>query len=140
MLGVYLYPLAKCILILCDGGGSNNSGHYIFKEDLEKTAFELGVDIRIAHYPPYCSKWNPIEHRLFPFVSKELRGANYTSIDKVVQCIKRTKTKTGLQVIVTTNDKIYQTGRKYNDGYKDKMNIVFDEYLPKWNYTAKAMN
>lgn len=139
MLGVYLYPIAKCILILCDGGGSNSNAHYIFKEDLEKTALELGVDIRIAHYPPYCSKWNPIEHRLFPFVSKELRGANYTSIDKVVQCIKRTKTKTGMRVIVTKNDAIYQTGRKYKDGYKTKMNIVFDEYLPKWNYTAKAI-
>lgn len=137
-LGVHLYPVAKCILILCDGGGSNSSRHFIFKEDLEKTAMELGIDIRIAHYPPYCSKWNPIEHRLFPFVSKVLRGANYTSIDKVVECIKRTKTKTGLRVIVKKNDKIYQTGRKYNDDYKGKMNIVFDEYLPNWNYTAKA--
>lgn len=139
MLGVYLYPMAKCILILCDGGGSNSSRHYLFKEDLEKTALKLGIDIRIAHYPPYCSKWNPIEHRLFPFVSKELRGANYTSIDKIVQCIKRTKTKTGLRVIVRKNDKIYQTGRKYNHDYKSKMNIVFDEYLPIWNYTAKAI-
>jgi len=137
-IGMFLYPLAKCILILCDGGGSNSSRHFIFKEDLEKTAKELGIDIRIAHYPPYCSKWNPIEHRLFPFVSKALRGANYTSIDKVVQSISRTKTKTGLRVIVNKNEKTYQTGRKYKKGYKQNMKIVFDEFLPKWNYTAKA--
>lgn len=136
--GAYLYPLAKCILILCDGGGSNSSRHYIFKEDLEKTAIELGIDIRIAHYPPYCSKWNPIEHRLFPFVSKALKGANYTSIDKVVEYIKRTKTRTGLRVIVKKNEKIYDTGRKYKKGYKQNMNISFDQYLPHWNYTAKT--
>ena len=23
------------------------------------------LDIIICHYPPYASKWNPIEHRLF---------------------------------------------------------------------------
>jgi len=60
------------------------------------------------------------------------------ALDKVVECIKRTKTKTGLRVIVERNDKIYKTGRKYNYGYKTKMNIVFDEYSPKWNYTAKS--
>jgi len=71
-------------------------------------------------------------------VSSALRGANYTSIDKVVQCINRAKTKTGLHVIVKKNDKIYETGRKYKKGYKNNMNIVFDKYLPKWNYTAKT--
>jgi len=28
----------------------------------------LGIEIRVAHYPPYCSKYNPIEHRMFPHV------------------------------------------------------------------------
>jgi hypothetical protein len=48
-----------------DGGGSNSSRHYIFKQDLQALADEIGIKIRIAHYPPYTSKWNPIEHRLF---------------------------------------------------------------------------
>jgi hypothetical protein len=38
----------------------------LFKEDLQKLANRLGIEIRVAHYPPYCSKFNPIEHRLFP--------------------------------------------------------------------------
>jgi len=29
--------------------------HYIFKQDLQTLADEIGVEIRIAHYPPYCS-------------------------------------------------------------------------------------
>ena len=41
-----------------DGGGSNNANHYIFKEDLQKLVNEIGIEIRIAHYPPYTSKYN----------------------------------------------------------------------------------
>ncbi len=47
------YPGATSILVLCDGGGSNSSRHYIFKQDLQALADEIGVEIRIAHYPPY---------------------------------------------------------------------------------------
>jgi len=67
------YPDATSILILCDGGGSNSSRHYLFKEDLQKLVDEIGIEIRIAHYPPYCSKYNPIEHRLFPHVTRPVR-------------------------------------------------------------------
>jgi len=136
-IGITLYPLVKCLLILCDGGGSNSSRHYIFKEDLKKLAMIIGIDIRIAHYPPYCSKWNPIEHKLFPYVSKAIRGANITSIRMLGKQIERTKTKTGLKVEVAISRKTYNPGRKVQDGFKENMPIEFDDYLPKWNYVAK---
>ena len=46
----------------------------------------------------------------------------------------KTQTKTGLSVVVNVIDKIYTTGRKVADGFKETMKIIFDEYLPKWNY------
>jgi len=46
--GIVLYPIATSILLLCDGGGSNSSRHYIFKEDLQKLSEEIGIEIRIA--------------------------------------------------------------------------------------------
>lgn len=64
------YPNATSILILCDGGGSNTSRGYLFKEQLQKLCNEIEIEIRIAHFPPYTSKHNPIEHRLFSYVSK----------------------------------------------------------------------
>ena len=137
-IGILLYPLAKYILILCDGGGSNSSRHYIFKEDLLKLAREIGINIRIAHYPPYCSKWNPIEHKFFPHVSKAIRGANITSIEMLRDHIARTKTKTGLEVSVNISEKIYDTGRKVQKGFKENMPIEFDNYLPRWNYVART--
>jgi len=33
--GKVRYPQATSILLLCDGGGSNSSRYYIFKQDLQ---------------------------------------------------------------------------------------------------------
>ena len=130
------YPNATKILIKCDGGGSNNSRHYIFKADLQDLADEIGIEIRVAHYPPYCSKYNPIEHRLFPHVTRACQGVVFKSVALVKQLMEKTKTKAGLSATVDIIDKVYQTGRKATADFKQNMKIVFDDYLPKWNYTA----
>ena len=77
------YPEAKRLLLLCDCGGSNNARHIIFKEELQKLSNELQIDIRIAHYPPYTSKYNPIEHRLFPHITRACQGVVFKDIDTV---------------------------------------------------------
>ncbi len=38
------------MLVMCDGGGSNSASMYLFKEDLQKLANQLGIEIRVAHY------------------------------------------------------------------------------------------
>lgn len=130
------YQTAHSILLLCDGGGSNNSRHYLFKQDLQTLVNELGIEIRIAHYPPYTSKYNPIEHRLFPHVTRACQGVIFESVDIVEELIAKTNTKSGLQVFTTILDGIYKIGRKVTDEFKQMMEIVFDDYLPQWNYTA----
>jgi len=134
--GKFIYPQADSILIKCDGGGSNNSNHHIFKSDLQKLVDELGIEIRIAHYPPYTSKYNPIEHRLFPHVTRACQGVIFTSLELVKKLMAKTHTKTWLSVVVNVSDKIYETGRKVAKGFKETMKIIFDDYLPKWNYRA----
>ncbi len=61
-------------MLLCDGGGSNSASKYVFKQDLQDLANRLGLEIRLAHNPPYCSKYNPIEHRMFPHVTRACQG------------------------------------------------------------------
>jgi ribosomal protein L11 len=134
--GQYDYPHTTSILALCDGGGSNNSHNYLFKEDLQKLVNEINVEIRIAHYPPYTSKYNPIEHRLFPHVTKACQGVVFKSVELVKELMEKTKTSKGLNVIVQIIDKVYQTGRKLSKEVKENMKIIFDEYLPVWNYRA----
>ena len=134
--GQYRYCHATSILALCDGGGSNNARHYIFKEDLQKLVNHIGIEIRIAHYPPYNSKYNPIEHRLFPHVTRACQGVVFRSVELVKELMAKTKTSKGLRVTVDVIDKVYQTGRKATAGFKENMSIKFDQFLPKWNYTA----
>jgi len=130
------YPKTKRLLILCDGGGSNSATQYLFKEDLERLANRLGLELRVAHYPPYCSKHNPIEHRVFPHVTRACQGVIFHTLDIAQQFIARAKTITGLRVTVGLLEKVYATGRTYADNFKETMTILFDDHLPKWNYRA----
>jgi hypothetical protein len=132
--GRYDYPNATSILMLCDSGGSNSSRHYIFKEDLQKLVDEIGIEIRVAHYPPYTSKWNPIEHRLFCHVTKALRGVILKSYDLVKKLIESTTTKKGLTVKANIINKAYKTGRKYATNFKETIRIIFDKKLGNLNY------
>ena len=134
--GQYDYPQATSILVLCDGGGSNDARHYLFKFEVQRLADEIGIEIRIAHYPPYTSKYNPIEHRLFPHVTRACRGAIFTSLEVVKRLMERTKTRQGLSVTVQVLDKVYETGRKVAETFKQNMPIRFDDHLPQWNYCA----
>jgi hypothetical protein len=134
--GKHHYPKASSLLVLADGGGSNSSRHYIFKEDLQKLANDIGIEIRVAHYPPYTSKYNPIEHKLFCHVTRACAGAIFTSIELVKELIEKTSTSTGLKVYASITDKIYKTARKAQEDFKKQMPIVFDESLGQWNYRA----
>ncbi len=134
--GERAYPTATSILLLCDGGGSNNSRHHIFKEDLQKLVNKIEIPIRVAHYPPYCSKFNPIEHRLFSHVTRACRGVIFRTLEIVKHAIKRTWTSTGLKVTVGTLNKFYELKRQASDRFMEAYPIVFDEWLPDWNYTV----
>jgi hypothetical protein len=131
-----LYRGADSICLLCDGGGSNSASKYLFKEDLQKLSERLGVEIRVAHYPPYCSKYNPIERRLFCHMTRACQGVLFDSVATVKRLLERTRTSSGLGVVVEVLDKVYQVGRKYTEGFKENMKIRFDDLLPKWNYRA----
>jgi hypothetical protein len=134
--GRRLYPEARSVCLLCDGGGSNHVDKYLFKEDLQKLSDRLGLEVRVAHYPPYCSKYNPIERRLFCHLSRAAQGVVFDSIATVKRLFERARTATGLGVVVGTTRKVYELGRKYAEGFKENMKILFDELLPRWNYRA----
>jgi hypothetical protein len=96
----------------------------------------LGLEIRVAHDPPYCSKFNPIERRLFPHVTRAAQGVIFDRIATVKRLLEKTSTATGLGVVVNVLDKVDEGGRKYAAGFKENRKILFDDFLPKWNYRA----
>ncbi|MEL7086763.1 MAG: ISAzo13 family transposase [Cyanobacteria bacterium J06597_1] len=134
------YPNARSILILCDGGGSNSARKYIFKYDLQRLANRIGLEIRIAHYPSYCSKYNPIERRFFPHVGRACAGRLFDSLDTVVALMQKATTSKGLKTTVKVIHQKYLAGREATEEIKRNLEIVYDELLPQWNYRAIPQN
>jgi hypothetical protein len=134
--GVRHYAGAESMLILCDSGGSNNARHHIFKYDLQRLADRMGVEIRIAHYPPHCSKYNPIEHRYFCHVTRAWSGLLFKSMKIVIDGLRRVWTSTGLRSTYAIVDHVYQLQRKASDEFLYECPILFDNFLPEWNYVA----
>lgn len=137
-IGRQCYPDARSILLLVDCGGSNAATKYIFKHDLQAVANAIGVEIRVAHYPSYCSKYNLIERRFFPHVSRACTGMLFDTLERTIALMRKTTTSTGLRATVNVINRNYQTGRNATDAMKEaiKATVTFHETLPKWNYTV----
>jgi hypothetical protein len=134
------YPNARRLLMLCDGGGGNSAHRHVFKEALQTLADQLGLEIRVAHYPPYCSRHNPIEHRLFPHITRACQGVVFHSVAIAKHFMEQAKTSQGLKVTVAVLAGVYATGKKCAANFLQTMKIVFDDFLPRWNYRAIPQN
>jgi hypothetical protein len=134
-LGRTRYPDAQTLTITADGGGSNSSRTRLWKTELQKLANEIGIPIRVCHFPPGTSKWNKIEHRLFSYVSLNWRGRPLESLEVIIDLIAATTTSTGLKVYARHDPGEYEKGIKVTDAELASVNIVRDEFHPDWNYT-----
>ena len=136
------YPNARTLVILCDGGGSNSSSHRIVKQDLMDLANKLGIRLLVVHYPPYCSKFNPIEHRLFSQITRSWSGAPLLNLKNAADRAAMTTTKKGLKVHVHINSKSYDIKRPIDESYQKRLarQVVFAPELGKWNYLIKPAN
>jgi hypothetical protein len=137
-LGCRRYEGAPRLLVLADSGGSNGYRVPLFRYGLCGLACQWKVSIRVAHLPPYCSKYNPIDHRLFCHLARSMRGLLCRSVDVLRDALARTTTKTGLRVVVEKARRIYCAGMKAPAEFLANEPIVRDLLLPAFNYTAPA--
>lgn len=137
-MGKSRYPDAKELIITADCGGSNGYRSRLWKHELQKLANQLGIDIRVMHFPPGTSKWNKIEHRLFAQISRTWRGVPLETLEIIISLIESTKTKTGLNVSAQIDRKEYKTGISITDEQMESLSIVRDNWKGEWNYTIKA--
>jgi len=110
--GRQIYPEAKTILITADADGSNGWRLRLWKLELQKFADQTGLCISLCHFPPGTSKWNKIEHRLFPFLSSNGRGEPLRDYETIVHLIARTILAEGLKVTCRSDRRKYPTGRE----------------------------
>jgi hypothetical protein len=132
------FPGMTELFIEADSGGSNGARCRVWKQCLqEKVADRFGLTITVCHYPTGCSKWNPIEHRLFSEVSKTWAGCPLRSWDLMLQYIRETKTETGLSVCAVLVPESYERGLKVSDEIMDGLNLQYHAVCPQWNYTIR---
>jgi hypothetical protein len=132
------YPNQSEILIHCDSGGSNGYRRRAWKWELQtKLVDRFGLIVHVCHYPPGASKYNPIERKLFSFISKNWAGEPLTSNEKALSFIRSTKTEKGLEVGATLIEKEYKKGIKVSNERMSSLNIKHAKICPQWNYCIR---
>jgi transposase len=131
------YSEATEILLFCDSGSSNGSHNKLWKYSLQQFANSTGLSVHVCHYPPGTSKWNAIEHEMFSFININWRAKPLTAYEVVLEYIRHTTTKTGLQIKAVLDENDYPTGKKVTDEQFQRLNLSRDEFHGEWNYTIK---
>lgn len=134
--GAAHYPRAECLLVLADCGGSNGYRTRLWKHQLQ-LAFcnRFGLQVKVCHYPPGSSKWNPIEHRMFSFISSNWAAEPLRDYETVLKFIRSTKTATGLKIRATINTKRYQKGTRISEQQMQRIALKSYTQRPQWNYS-----
>jgi hypothetical protein len=130
------YPHGDRLLILADGGGGNGYNLRTWKKDLQDRLCDaFGLTVTVSHYPPGCSKWNPVEYRLFSHISMNWAGHPLRNLDVMLGFIRGTTTTAGLTVNAHLDQEIYRKGRKVTDRQLKELALSTHEVCPRWNYT-----
>jgi hypothetical protein len=136
--GTTCYPAAKSLLILCDAGGSNGCRPRAWKQQLqEQLSDRFGLEVTVSHYPTHCSKWNPIEYRLFSPISGNWAGKPLRTFETVLAYLRGTTTRTGLTVNASLLEGVYAIGQKVSNTVMQSLNLHLHPVCPRWNYTLK---
>ncbi len=136
--GRLAYPLAEQLLILADGGGSNGCRPRLWKQQLQaQLGDRLGLTVTVCHYPRGCSKWNPIEHRLFGPISLNWAGKPLRTWETMLACLRGTTTTTGLAVTAYRHEAVYQKGQRVSDAEMQTLHLTHHDCCPAWNYTIR---
>ena len=133
--GQQAYPDQHHLLIQADDGGANDSRSWLWKAALQSLADEFGLTITVTHFPAGASKWNPVEHRLFCFISLNWAGQPLVSYETILKFIRTTHTDSGLTCQARLDRKHYETGLKITPEEKASINLKSHRIFPTWNYT-----
>lgn len=131
------YPNARKLVLFADGGGSNGSRSHQFKFEIARLADRIKMPIEVIHYPPYKSKYNKIEHRLFSEISKSFCGLPLLNLEVLLERIRATVTKTGLSCKAELDVHYYTLKEKPSK--EDEASIIIEYTGPTkesnhWSY------
>ena len=121
------------IQLKADNGPESNGRRTQFLKRLVEFADHIGKSIRLLYYPPYHSKYNPVE-RCWGILEKHWNGAKLTDTPTMLEWAK-TMTWKGVHPVVELSRTVYEKGVTVA---KDAMQAVESRLqrnpiLPKWD-------
>jgi transposase len=102
------FPEIKTLLINQDNGGQNSSRRTQFMKRIVEFAQKFKLNIRLAYYPPYHSKYNPIE-RTWAILENHWNGSILDEVETALNFAK-TMTWNGKHPVVKLVTGTYSTG------------------------------
>ncbi|OPA74140.1 hypothetical protein BVG16_25680 [Paenibacillus selenitireducens] len=128
------------LIIYADNGPENNSRRTQFMKRVIEFSARYSVKIIMAYYPPYHSKYNPIE-RVWGKLEQHWNG-DLLSSEEIVYAFAESMTWKGVNPVVTVIDQTYESGKKLSKKEMDVYETMIerDEKIGKWFInTPRAM-
>jgi Rhodopirellula transposase DDE domain len=127
------YPQGRRLVIDLDNGPENSSHRTQFMNRMVMFADATGLEIKLVYYPPYHSKYNPIE-RCWGILEQHWNGTLLNSIETVVEWAG-TMTWKGTRPIVKLIETTYDNGvRIAKDAFEAiESRLQRHDKLPKYD-------
>jgi transposase len=105
------FPQVKTLLINQDNGPENHSRRTQFMQRITDFVDAFHIEVLLAYYPPYHSKYNPIE-RVWGVVEKRWNGSLLDTVETVLNFAKNLIWKGVSPQLVKLVTKPYATGMR----------------------------
>jgi len=127
------YPQIKKLAINLDNGPEINSHRTQFIKRIQEFTNTTGLGVHLIYYPPYHSKYNPIE-RCWAALEHHWNGTLLDTVDKTLKWAA-TMTWKGIKATVSLLQGNYEKGVKLKKSEMEKFEqqLKRSENLPKWD-------
>ena len=133
------YPAITHLVINLDNGPSIASNRTQFIKRMTEFSEKNGLTIHLVYYPPYHSKYNPVE-RCWGILERHWNGTILDTVTTVLEWIK-TMTWKGINPIVHFLDRTYAKGITLTKKEMEKYNEKIERFqsLPKWDLVIEGI-
>lgn len=133
-----IYTNIDELVINIDNGPSVESYRTQFIKRMIEFSDANNLRIHLVYYPPYHSKYNPIEH-CWGSLERNWNGAILNTIDKAVEWMKSMTWK-GIKPTVQLLDKVYEKGVSVTkkEMKKYSLKLTRSKTLPKWDVVIEG--
>lgn len=122
----------QTLLLNLDNGPENHSRRTQFMKRLTDFVDKFQITIQLAHYPPYHSKYNPIE-RVWGVLENHWNGSLLDSVETVLN-FAETMTWNGRSPIIHWIEKTYHSGVRLTQKAMNELEERFERLpnLERW--------